>query len=52
MNNADIATHTDPVGRGRTNYIVRVDLTEYWMPGKYEQMWTTVNLPWSRRRWD
>jgi hypothetical protein len=40
LNDADIATHTDPVGRGRTNYIVRLDLTQHEMPGKYEQMWT------------
>ncbi len=43
VNDADIATHTDPVGRARTNYIVRLDLTEHGMPGKYEQMWTRTD---------
>jgi hypothetical protein len=38
VNDADIATHADPVGRSRANYI-RLDLTEHGMPGKYEQMW-------------
>ena len=43
INDADIATHTDPVRRGRTNYIVRLDLTQHDMPGKYEQMWTRTD---------
>jgi Domain of unknown function (DUF4265) len=37
---ADIATHANPVGRDRANFIVRLDFTEHGMPGKYEQMWT------------
>ena len=41
--NADIATHADPVGRARTNYVVRVNLTEHGMPGKFEQMWTKTD---------
>lgn len=40
VNEADIAAHANPVGRERANHIVRLDLTEYGMPGKYEQMWT------------
>ncbi len=35
-----IATHDDPVWRERTNYIVRLDLTDDGMPGCFEQMWT------------
>lgn len=40
VSESDIATHANPVGRARANYIVRLDLTQYGMPGKYEQMWT------------
>lgn len=40
VNDSDIATHATPAGRDRANYIVRLDLSEYGMPGKYEQMWT------------
>jgi Domain of unknown function (DUF4265) len=43
INDADIATHIDPVGRDRANYIVRLDLTEHGMAGKYEQMWTRTD---------
>ena len=35
-----IATHTEPAGRDRTNFIVRLDLTDHGLPGHYEQMWT------------
>lgn len=35
-----IATHADPARRDDANFIVRLDLTEHGMPGKYEQMWT------------
>lgn len=35
-----IATHTDPVGRDRTNFIVKLDLAEHGMPGNFEQCWT------------
>jgi hypothetical protein len=28
-----IATHSDPVGRDRTNFIVQLDLTDRGMPG-------------------
>jgi hypothetical protein len=35
-----IATHAEPVGRNRTNFIVRLDLTDHGMPGHYEQVWT------------
>jgi hypothetical protein len=38
-----IATHSDPVGRDRTNYIVQLDLTEHGMPGHYEQCWTRTD---------
>lgn len=30
----------DPVWRDRTNYIVKLDLTEHGMPGDFEQCWT------------
>jgi hypothetical protein len=35
-----IATHAEPVRRGRTNFIVRLDLADHGMRGCYEQMWT------------
>jgi hypothetical protein len=35
-----IATHANPVGRDRTNHIVRLDLSEHGMPGRFEQCWT------------
>lgn len=35
-----IATHTEPVGRGRANFIVRLDLVQHGMPGYCEQVWT------------
>lgn len=35
-----IATHSDPVWRARTNYIVQLDLTEHGMAGNFEQCWT------------
>lgn len=38
-NDAKIVTHAEPVGRDRTNYIVRLDLANHGMPGSYEQMW-------------
>lgn len=38
-----IATHTDPVGRDRTNYIIRLDLTEHGLPGHFEQCWTRTH---------
>lgn len=37
---SEIATHTEPVGRGRANFIVRLDLAQHGMPGYYEQVWT------------
>jgi hypothetical protein len=35
-----IATHAEPLGRNRINFIVRLDLADHCMPGHYEQMWT------------
>jgi hypothetical protein len=35
-----IATHAEPARRDEANFIVRLDLTEHGMAGKYEQMWT------------
>jgi|SRR5215472_3079330 len=34
-----IVTHTEPVGRDRTNFIVRLDLAPHGMPGYFEQVW-------------
>jgi hypothetical protein len=38
-----IATHAEPARRDDANFIVRLDLTEHGMPGKYEQMWTRTS---------
>ena len=50
-----IATHTEPVGRGRANFIVRLDLAQHGMPGYYEQIWTRTEderpLGWLRAGW-
>ena len=35
-----IATHTEPVWRAKTNYIVMADLTDHRLAGRREQMWT------------
>jgi len=35
-----IVTHSDPAWRDRTNFIVRLDLGPYGLPGRYEQCWT------------
>ncbi len=35
----DIATHRAPVWRDRADFIVLVDLTDYELPGKWEQLW-------------
>ena len=35
-----IATHDDPAWRDRTNFIVKLDLTDHYMPGSFEQCWT------------
>ena len=43
VDSADIATHAEPAGRQRANFIVRLDLAEHGMPGKYEQMWTRAD---------
>jgi hypothetical protein len=43
VNEADIATHANPVGRDRANDIVSLDLAGHGMPGKYEQMWTRAD---------
>ena len=40
IDESKIATHDEPVGRERTNYILRLDLTADGMPGHFEQMWT------------
>lgn len=40
VNDADIATHANPARRDRAKHIVRLDLADYRVPGKYEQMWT------------
>jgi hypothetical protein len=40
VTDSKIATHAEPVGRNRTNFIVCLDLTDHGMPGHYEQMWT------------
>ena len=40
IDESKIATHESPAGRGRSNYIVRLDLTDDGLPGHYEQMWT------------
>lgn len=36
---ADIATHSEPVWRGRANFLLRVDLEQHGMPGRFEQLW-------------
>jgi hypothetical protein len=38
-----IATHPEPVGRDRANFIVRLDLAPHGMPGCYEQVWTRTD---------
>lgn len=43
IDESDIATHDSPAGRERSNYIVRLDLSEDGMPGRYEQMWTRTD---------
>lgn len=35
-----IATHDSPAGRERSNYIIRLDLSQDGMPGHFEQVWT------------
>lgn len=40
MDDSDIATHGEPVWRGRTNFIARIELSSHDMPGRYEQLWT------------
>lgn len=35
-----IATHSDPVWRDRTNFIIQADLTPHGLPGSFEQLWT------------
>src|SRR5690606_6884658 len=40
---SDIATHTEPVNREQSNYIVRLALATDGMPGRYEQMWTRTD---------
>jgi hypothetical protein len=34
-----IVTHSDPIGRGRTNFISRIDV-DVPAQGRYEQIWT------------
>jgi len=34
-----IATHAEPARRDEANFIVRLDLTEHGMAGRYEQVW-------------
>lgn len=38
-----IATHSDPVWRDKTNYIIRVELDSHGMPGSAEQLWARTD---------
>lgn len=38
-----IVTHNEPAARARTNYILRLDLTNAGLPGYYEQVWTRTD---------
>ncbi|MGZ4575638.1 MAG: DUF4265 domain-containing protein [Mycobacteriaceae bacterium] len=40
VDESKIATHDSPVGRSRSNYMIRVNLDRDGMPDHYEQMWT------------
>lgn len=40
VDESKISTHESPVWRERSNYIVRLDLTDDGLPGHYEQIWT------------
>ena len=40
---SDIITHDNPVWRGRTNFIVRLDLSPHGAPGRWEQLWTRTD---------
>ena len=43
IDESKIATHDEPAARGRSNYIVRLDLGADGLPGHYEQMWTRTD---------
>jgi hypothetical protein len=43
IDESKIATHEEPAGRQRSNYIIRLDLTADGSPGHYEQMWTRTD---------
>ena len=43
VDESNIATHEDPVGRARSNFIQRLNLARDGMPGRYEQVWTRTN---------
>jgi hypothetical protein len=40
VEDSSIATHSDPAWRDRTNFIARLHLGPYDMPGRWEQCWT------------
>jgi hypothetical protein len=40
---AKIITHSDPVWREQTNFIIRLDLSPHGAPGQYEQIWTRTD---------
>jgi len=39
MNDADIATHEDPVWMAQANFIIVADLSDHGMQGRLEQLW-------------
>lgn len=43
IDDSDIATHSDPAARERTNHILRIDLAQDDLPGRYEQLWTRTD---------
>ena len=40
VDDSQIVTHSDPAWRDRTNFIVRLDLAQHGLPGRWEQCWT------------
>ena len=43
IDDSAIVTHREPVARDRSNYIVRLNLTQDGLPGRYEQVWTRTD---------